>query len=119
MKLCLALCTVILATAAQADVTDIDDPATVAQLRAIHQALGNASRAITVCVNDGGDRGECLCGNQDLVRMFHTAVKELVSKHPEITALNTVSFRDTDGDTISQNIPAIVRQAESPPNCSQ
>lgn len=118
MILRLTVYLMLFASIAPSQAAEVDDPDTVAHLRAIHETLGTASQAITACVNEGGDRRECLCGNQNLVREFHATVKTLVSKHPEIAEQDTVRFKDVDGSWVSQNIPALIRQAENPPSCS-
>ena len=118
MKFGAILCLALISAVAHADSTDVDDPGTLTYLRAVHDALGTASRAITACANDGGDRQECVCKHQDLVLEFHAAIKVLLKEHPEVAEYGTVNFRDTDGGTIAQNIPALIRQAENLPNCS-
>lgn len=118
MKFRAILCLTLICAGAYASPTDINDPDTLKYLRAVHDALGTASRTITACANEGGGRQECVCKHQDLVLNFHAAVKALLEKHPEVTEYGTVNFRDTDGGTIAQNIPAMIRQAENPPNCN-
>ena len=117
MKLGAILCLILIGAGAYANSTDVDDPDTLKYLRAVHEALGTASRAITACANEGGDRQECVCIHQDLVLDFHAAIRALLREHPEVAEYGTINFRDSDGGTVAQNIPAMIRQAENPPNC--
>ena len=118
MKIAAIVCLALTSAIAHADVTDVDDPDTLTHLRAVHDALGTASRAITACTSHGGDRRECVCKHQDLVLKFHAAVNVLLKEHPEVAEYGTVNFRATDGSTVAQNIPAMIRQVENPPECS-
>ena len=117
MKLATVICLALSCVVANAEPTDIDDPDTLTYLRAVHETLGKASREITACAEGGGDRRECLCKHEGLVLEFHAAVNALLKAHPEVRAYSTVNFRDTNGGTIAQNIPALIRQAETPPEC--
>ena len=112
------VCLTLISTFAHADPIDIDDPQALTHLRAIHETLGTASQAITACAIDGGDRQECVCKHQDLVLKFHAAIKTLLQEHPEFADYGTVNFTEADGGTIAQNIAAMIRQMENPPECS-
>ena len=118
MRFAAIVCLALIGADALADVTDVDDPDTLTHLRAVHDALGTASRAISACAKHGGDRRECVCKHHDLVLEFHAAVKVLMEHHPEVSEYGTVNFMGTDGSTVAQNIPAMIRQVENPPDCS-
>ena len=118
MRITTILCLALIGAIAHADATEISDPDTVTYLRAVHNALGTASQAISACASDGGDRQECLCKYEDLVSSFHATVTKLLREHPEVAEYATVNFRDESGGTIAQNIPAMIRQVENPPVCS-
>lgn len=107
----------LLMAAAASPAADINDPDAVVHLRAVHNALGNASQAITACANAGGDRSDGYCQQQDRVHEMHSAVRKRVNAHPEIGKHSTVRFRNADGEVIHQNIPALILQAENPRTC--
>ena len=119
MRFVAAICLALICVSSYAGPTDIDDPDTLKYLRDVHDTLGAASRAITACANGGGERRACACEHKDLVEQFHMAIDALLKAHPEVRNYSTVNYRGADGGTIAQNIPALIRQAENPPNCPQ
>jgi len=102
---------------AYAEPTEIDDPDTLKYLRNVHDALGTVSTAITACADNGGDPKDCMCKHEDLILEFQASVAALLKAHPEVANFATVNYPDTNGGTIAQNIPALIRRAENPPDC--
>lgn len=118
MRIAAVVCLALFCVSSNAEPTDIEDPDTLKYLQDVHDTLGVASRAITACADGGGNRRACVCQHKDLVQQFHAAIKALLQAHPEVRNYSTVNYRGTDGGTIAQNIPALIRQADNPPNCS-
>ena len=117
MKTAAAVCLFFFCIPAQADPVEIEDPYVVEYLRAVHGALGEVSRAITACVKEGGNRTSCLCRHEALVLEFHAAVRQLLNAHPDVAGYSTVNWKESNGRTIAQNIEAMVRHMENPPDC--
>ena len=118
MRLPIIICAVFAFGTAYAGPTEINDPDTLEYLHKVHNTLGIVSQAVTACADNGADPKDCMCEHEDLILEFQAAVTALLKAHPEISNFATVNYRDTNGGTIAQNIPALIRRAEISPNCS-
>ena len=100
------------------DGVDITEPSRVAALTELQEILDSVSVAVTDCVGSGKEHGQCLCENEKSVLIFNKAVADLFETYPDLRSVDIVSFRLSNGSSVSQSLSGIRKQAQTPLNCT-
>jgi len=116
MKPILVLAVCLVTTPAHAGEIEVTEPADIALVVAISDAVDQTTEEISTCIGDGGAHQSCLCAGAGHIAGVRDALGEALAVHPEWEDATLFLANKGDGQSLTLFLDTVAASA-APPDC--